>query len=322
MGNAPFGNALPLAVIAGPCALESRAHALEMAHALKEIAERLGVGLVYKTSFDKANRTSLASARGIGLETRCPSSPRSGRVSAFPSSPTCTSRTNAHAVAEAVDVLQIPAFLCRQTDLLLAAARTGKVVNVKKGQFLAPWDMKHVVAKLVGAGNPNVLVTERGVSFGYNTLVSDMRALPILAETGAPVIFDATHSVQQPGGQGAASGGERRFVPVLARAAVAVGVAGLFIETHQDPDRAPSDGPNMLPLKELRATACRADRDRPAGEDIASRRILATGRYQPLCTGVEAPHAPWSNACRPTSGRSCCEPPDRHDLRRPPRRGA
>jgi 2-dehydro-3-deoxyphosphooctonate aldolase (KDO 8-P synthase) len=251
VGTAKFGNALPLALIAGPCALESREHALETAAALKEIAARLGIGLVYKSSFDKANRTSLGSARGLGLAEALPIFAEVRERLGLPVVTDVHEPEQCAAVAEAVDMLQIPAFLCRQTDLLLAAARTGKVVNVKKGQFLAPWDMRHVVAKLVGAGNPNVLVTERGVSFGYNTLVSDMRALPILAETGAPVIFDATHSVQQPGGQGAQSGGERRFVPVLARAAVAVGVAGIFIETHQDPDRAPSDGPNMLPLKAL-----------------------------------------------------------------------
>jgi len=251
LGQARFGNDLPLALIAGPCALESRAHAFEMAQALKEMAARLGIGLVYKTSFDKANRTSLTSVRGMGLEEALPILAEIRASVGLPVVTDVHEPDQCQRVAQAVDVLQIPAFLCRQTDLLLAAARTGKPVNVKKGQFLAPWDMKHVVAKLVGAGNPNVLVTERGVSFGYNTLVSDMRALPILAETGAPVIFDATHSVQQPGGQGAQSGGERRFVPVLARAAVAVGLAGVFIETHQDPDRAPSDGPNMVPLKEL-----------------------------------------------------------------------
>ena len=251
VGQARFGNDLPLALIAGPCALESRAHAFEMAQALKEMAARLGIGLVYKTSFDKANRTSLTSVRGMGLEEALPILAEIRASVGLPVVTDVHEPDQCQRVAQAVDVLQIPAFLCRQTDLLLAAARTGKPVNVKKGQFLAPWDMKHVVAKLVGAGNPNVLVTERGVFFGYNTLVSDMRALPILAETGAPVIFDATHSVQQPGGQGAQSGGERRFVPVLARAAVAVGLAGVFIETHQDPDRAPSDGPNMVPLKEL-----------------------------------------------------------------------
>ncbi|MGD9503033.1 MAG: 3-deoxy-8-phosphooctulonate synthase [Methyloceanibacter sp.] len=249
--SARFGNALPFALIAGPCTLESRAHALETAAALKEIAARLDIGLVYKSSFDKANRTSASSARGLGLEAALPIFAEIKERTGLAVTTDVHEADQCAAVAEEVDILQIPAFLCRQTDLLLAAARTGKPVNVKKGQFLAPWDMRNVVAKLVGAGNPNVLLTERGVSFGYNTLVSDMRALPILAETGAPVIFDATHSVQQPGGQGSTSGGERRFVPVLARAAVAIGVAGLFIETHQDPDRAPSDGPNMLPLASL-----------------------------------------------------------------------
>ena len=251
VSQARFGNGLPLALIAGPCVLESRAHALETAQALKEIAGRLGIGLVYKSSFDKANRTSASSARGLGLAEALPIFAEIREHVGLPVTTDVHEPGHCAAVAEAVDVLQIPAFLCRQTDLLVAAARTGRAVNVKKGQFLAPWDMKNIVAKLVGAGNPNVLVTERGVSFGYNALVSDMRALPILAETGAPVIFDATHSVQQPGGQGTSSGGERRFVPVLARAALAVGVAGIFIETHQDPDRAPSDGPNMLPLAEL-----------------------------------------------------------------------
>jgi 2-dehydro-3-deoxyphosphooctonate aldolase (KDO 8-P synthase) len=254
VGSARFGNALPLTLIAGPCALESRAHALEMASALKEIAARIGIGLVYKTSFDKANRTSSKSARGIGLDEALPI------FADIRAKVGVAILTDVHEaeqcarVAETVDVLQIPAFLCRQTDLLVAAAKTGRVVNVKKGQFLAPWDMANVVAKITGAGNRNVLVTERGVSFGYNTLVSDMRALPILQrETGAPVIFDATHSVQQPGGQGATSGGEREFVPVLARAAVAVGVAGGFIETPENPDKAPSDGPNMVALKDLEA---------------------------------------------------------------------
>ena len=251
VGNAKFGNDLPFALIAGPCVLESRAHALEMASALKEMATRLGLGLVYKSSFDKANRTSVGSARGLGLNEALPIFAEIRETTGLPVVTDVHEPEQCAIAAEAVDLLQIPAFLCRQTDLLVAAAKTGKAVNVKKGQFLAPWDMRHVVAKVVAAGNPNVLVTERGVSFGNNTLVSDMRALPILAETGAPVIFDATHSVQQPGGQGATSGGERRFVPVLARAAVAVGVAGLFIETHQDPDKAPSDGPNMVPLKEL-----------------------------------------------------------------------
>jgi len=252
VGTVRFGNALPLALIAGPCALESRAHALEMASALKQIAARLGVGLVYKTSFDKANRTSARSARGIGLDAALPIFADIRESLGVPVLTDVHDVAQCAAVAQAVDVLQIPAFLCRQTDLLAAAAKTGRVVNVKKGQFLAPWDMANVVAKITGAGNRNVLVTERGASFGYNTLVSDMRALPILARTtGAPVIFDATHSVQQPGGQGTSSGGEREFVPVLARAAVAVGVAGVFIETHQDPDKAPSDGPNMVPLKDM-----------------------------------------------------------------------
>jgi 2-dehydro-3-deoxyphosphooctonate aldolase (KDO 8-P synthase) len=251
IGKAKFGKSLPFALIAGPCVLESRAHALETAGALKAIATRLGIGLVYKSSFDKANRTSAASARGLGLAEALPIFAEVRESVGLPVITDVHEPEQCAPAAEAVDILQIPAFLCRQTDLLLAAAATGKPVNVKKGQFLAPWDMKNVVAKVVGAGNPNVLVTERGVSFGYNTLVPDMRALPILAETGAPVIFDATHSVQQPGGQGERSGGERRFVPVLARAAIAVGVAGLFIETHQDPDKAPSDGPNMVPLKEL-----------------------------------------------------------------------
>jgi 2-dehydro-3-deoxyphosphooctonate aldolase (KDO 8-P synthase) len=250
-GSVKFGNDLPMSVIAGPCQLESRAHALEVASALKEIAARLGIGIVYKTSFDKANRTSGSAARGIGLKQALPIFAEI-RASGLPVLTDVHEAAQCAEVAEAVDVLQIPAFLCRQTDLLLAAAATGKVVNVKKGQFLAPWDMANVVAKITGAGNRQVLVTERGVSFGYNTLVSDMRALPILARTtGAPVIFDATHSVQQPGGKGASSGGEREFVAVLARAAVAVGVAGVFIETHPDPDHAPSDGPNMVPLHEF-----------------------------------------------------------------------
>ena len=253
-GNVKFGNALPLAVIAGPCQLESRAHGLEVASALKEIATRLGIGLVYKTSFDKANRTSAFGVRGMGLEKALPIFAEIRSTLGLPVLTDVHEAEQCAEVAEAVDVLQIPAFLCRQTDLLLAAAATGKVVNVKKGQFLAPWDMANVVAKVTGGGNPNVMVTERGASFGYNTLVSDMRALPILVRTtGAPVIFDATHSVQQPGGKGSSSGGEREFVPVLARAAVAVGVAGVFIETHPDPDNAPSDGPNMVPLKDFEA---------------------------------------------------------------------
>ncbi len=246
-----FGNALPLALIAGPCVLESRAHAFEMASALKDIAARRGVGFVYKTSFDKANRTSRNSARGIGLDKALSIFAELREKLGVPVLTDVHEPEQCAAVAEVVDILQIPAFLCRQTDLLIAAAKTARAINVKKGQFLAPWDMANVVDKITGAGNRNVLVTERGVSFGYNTLVSDMRALPVLAKIGAPVIFDATHSVQQPGGRGTTSGGERAFVPVLARAAVAVGVAGLFIETHQDPDRAPSDGPNMIPLKDM-----------------------------------------------------------------------
>jgi len=256
-GAVRFGNDLPLALIAGPCQLESRNHALEMASALKEIAARVGIGLVFKTSFDKANRTSASAARGVGLEAALPVFAEIRESLGLPVLTDVHDAGQCAAAAQAVDVLQIPAFLCRQTDLLIAAAKTGRVVNVKKGQFLAPWDMKNVVAKLTGAGNPNVLLTERGVSFGYNTLVSDMRSLPIMARTGAPVVFDATHSVQQPGGQGTSSGGEREFVPVLARAAVAVGVAGVFIETHQDPDHAPSDGPNMVPLKDMEALIAR-----------------------------------------------------------------
>ena len=251
VGDVRFGNALPLALIAGPCALESREHALETASALKEIAEKLGIGLVYKTSFDKANRTSGRGARGLGLESALPIFAEIREKLGVPVLTDVHEPAHCSYAAKAVDILQIPAFLCRQTDLLVAAAKTGRPINVKKGQFLAPWDMANVVAKITGAGNRDVLVTERGVSFGYNTLVSDLRALPILKRTGAPVIFDATHSVQQPGGQGAASGGEREFVPVLARAAVAVGVAAVFIETHEDPDRAPSDGPNMIPLNDL-----------------------------------------------------------------------
>jgi 2-dehydro-3-deoxyphosphooctonate aldolase (KDO 8-P synthase) len=253
IGKARFGNALPLALIAGPCALESRAHAFEMAGALKEIAERLNLDFVYKTSFDKANRTSIAAERGMGLEASLPI------LAEVRETYGCPVLTDVHApeqcaiVAEAVDVLQIPAFLCRQTDLLVAAAKTGRPINIKKGQFLAPWDMKNVAKKVSAAGNDNILLCERGVSFGYNTLVNDMRALPIMAETGYPVVFDATHSVQQPGGKGDATGGERRFVPALARAAVALGVAAVFMETHQDPDRAPSDGPNMVRLEDMPA---------------------------------------------------------------------
>ena len=254
VGNAVFANDAPLALIAGPCQLESRDHAFDMAGSLKELTERLGIGFVFKTSYDKANRTSLASTRGAGLEAALPVFADLRKELGVPVLTDVHTEEQCAIVAEVVDILQIPAFLSRQTDLLVAAARTGKVVNVKKGQVLAPWDMRQVVAKVTGSGNANVLVTERGASFGYNTLVSDMRALPIMAGIGAPVIFDATHSVQQPGGQGATSGGERRFVATLARAAVAVGVAGIFIETHQDPDNSTSsDGPNMLPLKDMPA---------------------------------------------------------------------
>ena len=251
VGDVTFANDRPIAVFAGPCQMESRAHALEMASALKEIAAKLGIGLVYKTSFDKANRTSLRGKRGLGLDGALAVFAEIREKLALPVVTDVHEAQQCARVAEAVDVLQIPAFLCRQTDLLVAAARTGRVVKVKKGQFLAPWDMANVVAKITDSGNPNVLVTERGSSFGYNTLVVDMRSLPIMGQIGCPVIFDATHAVQQPGGQGTASGGDRRYVPTLARAAVAVGVAGLFIETHQDPDRAPSDGPNMVPLREF-----------------------------------------------------------------------
>jgi 2-dehydro-3-deoxyphosphooctonate aldolase (KDO 8-P synthase) len=251
VASVEIGNARPLALIAGPCQLESREHALEMASALREIANRVGMGLIYKTSFDKANRTSAGSKRGLGLERSLPILAEIREALGIPVLTDVHERAQCATVAEAVDVLQIPAFLCRQTDLLLAAAATGRVVNVKKGQFLAPWDMKNVIAKIAGAGNPNVLITERGASFGYNTLVSDFRALPIMAQFGAPVVFDATHSVQQPGGQGDSTGGERAMVPYLARAAVAVGCAAIFMETHQDPDHAPSDGPNMLKLADL-----------------------------------------------------------------------
>ncbi|MCV0369359.1 MULTISPECIES: 3-deoxy-8-phosphooctulonate synthase [Filomicrobium] len=248
-----LANAAPIAVFAGPCQMESREHALECASALKEIAERLGIGLIYKSSFDKANRTSLSGKRGMGLAAALPVFAEIRETLGLPVVTDVHEPEQCAVVAEVIDVLQIPAFLCRQTDLLIAAAKTGRIIKIKKGQFLAPWDMKNAVDKVVGSGNANVLLTERGASFGYNTLVSDMRALPIMAETGCPVIFDATHSVQQPGGQGASSGGDRRYVPVLARAAVAVGVAGLFIETHPDPDHAPSDGPNMVPLCDFEA---------------------------------------------------------------------
>src|ERR1700755_1976443 len=253
IGKVEIGNAMPLAIIAGPCQLESRAHALEMASALKEMAATAGVGLIYKTSFDKANRTSTVGKRGIGLHAALPIFEEIRESLGVPVLTDIHEREQCAIVAASVDVLQIPAFLCRQTDLLVAAAHTGKVVNVKKGQFLAPWDMKNVIAKVTGAGNQNVLVTERGVSFGYNTLVSDMRALPIMAGFGAPVVFDATHSVQQPGGQGDKSGGDRTMVPYLARAAVAAGVACVFMEVHQDTEHAPSDGPNMVKLKDFPA---------------------------------------------------------------------
>ncbi len=254
IGNVTLGNDRPFALIAGPCQIESRDHALDMAGALKEMTDEIGIGLIYKSSYDKANRTSLAGQRGIGLEEGIEI------LAAVREAVGCPVLTDVHepqhcaGVAEKVDVLQIPAFLCRQTDLLVAAAETGRTINVKKGQFLAPWDMKNVVQKITASGNEQVLVTERGASFGYNTLVSDMRSLPIMAaETGCPVVFDATHSVQQPGGQGTSSGGQREFVPVLARAALAIGVAAVFMETHRDPDNAPSDGPNMVPLSSLRA---------------------------------------------------------------------
>ncbi len=254
VGNVVFDNRGPLALIAGPCQFESRQHAFDMAGALKELTDKLGIGLVYKTSYDKANRTSLSATRGAGMDAALPVFDELRKELSLPILTDVHTEEQCAIVAPHVDVLQIPAFLSRQTDMLVAAAKTGKVINVKKGQFLAPWDMKNVVAKITGSGNLNVLTTERGASFGYNTLVSDMRALPVMAEIGAPVIFDATHSVQQPGGQGGSSGGERRFVETLARAAVAVGVAGVFIETHQDPDNSTSsDGPNMLPLKDMPA---------------------------------------------------------------------
>ena len=250
-GNVTFSNSMPLALIAGPCQMESREHAFMMAGKLKELSAKLGIGLVYKTSFDKANRTSLLGKRGMGLEKSLAVFADIRKEFGVPVITDVHEIYQCAELAPVIDVLQIPAFLSRQTDLLIAAAKTGCVINVKKGQFLAPWDMKNVVQKVVASGNPNVMLTERGASFGYNTLVSDMRSLPIMAETGAPVIFDATHSVQQPGGQGTSTGGDRRMVPVLARAAVAVGVAGVFVETHEDPDNAPSDGPNMVPLVEM-----------------------------------------------------------------------
>ena len=253
IGNVTFSNSAPLALIAGPCQMETREHAFDMAGRLKEMTDKLGIGLVYKSSFDKANRTSLKAQRGIGLEKAMEVFADLKKEFGFPVLTDVHTEEQCAEVAPVVDVLQIPAFLCRQTDLLIAAAKTGRVVNVKKGQFLAPWDMKNVLSKITESGNPNVLATERGVSFGYNTLVSDMRSLPIMAGLGSPVVFDATHSVQQPGGQGGSTGGQREFVETLARAAVAVGVAGLFIETHQDPDNAPSDGPNMVPVDKMPA---------------------------------------------------------------------
>ena len=270
-GNVRFGNDLPLALIAGPCQMESREHALECAAAIKEIADRRGIGVVFKTSFDKANRTSIKGARGMGLKAAMPVFAEIKERYGMPVLTDIHEIDHCAPAAEVVDILQIPAFLCRQTDLLIAAAATGRVVNVKKGQFLAPWDMVNVVAKLTESGNSNVLVTERGASFGYNTLVTDMRALPIMAQTtGAPVIFDATHSVQQPGGQGTSSGGQREFVPVLARAAVAVGVAGVFIETHPDPDHAPSDGPNMVPLNQFEALIAQLQAFDRVAKDMAN----------------------------------------------------
>lgn len=251
LGDITLTNERPFVLIAGPCQMESRDHALTLAEAIKRVTDRLGVPLIYKTSFDKANRTSAGAPRGLGLEAALPVFEEIRTRFDVPVLTDIHEREQCAPVAAVVDVLQIPAFLCRQTDLLLAAAATGRAINVKKGQFLAPWDMRNVVAKISGAGNDAILLTERGTSFGYNTLVSDMRSLPIMAQTGYPVVFDATHSVQQPGGQGTASGGQREFVPVLARAAVAVGVAALFMEVHEDPDQAPSDGPNMVPLDRL-----------------------------------------------------------------------
>lgn len=253
IGGLSIGNNLPFVLIAGPCQIESAAHAMETAAALKEICQAAGVGLIYKSSFDKANRTSLSSTRGVGLKDGLAILADIRQTYALPVLTDVHTAEQCAPVAEAVDVLQIPAFLCRQTDLLLAAGKTGAAVNIKKGQFLAPWDMQHVAAKVASTGNQRVLLCERGTSFGYNTLVNDMRGLPIMAQTGFPVVFDATHSVQQPGGMGTASGGQREFAPILSRAALAIGVAALFIETHEDPDKAPSDGPNMLPINQLPA---------------------------------------------------------------------
>lgn len=253
VGDFEIGNDLPFVLLAGPCAMESRDHAIDMAGSLKELTEKLGINFVYKSSFDKANRTSIRSNRGFGLENAIPVFDEIRDSLGLPVITDVHTEEQAREVAPHVDILQVPAFLSRQTDLLLACANTGKAVNVKKGQFLAPWDMKNVVEKFDHAGNPNVMLCERGASFGYNTLVNDMRALPIMAETGCPVVFDATHSVQQPGGKGASSGGDRRYVPILARAAVAIGVAAVFMETHKDPDSAPSDGPNMVPFDQMEA---------------------------------------------------------------------
>ena len=268
VGNLQIGNDQPFVLIAGPCQIESRAHALEVAHALRDIATRTGVPIIYKSSFDKANRTSASAARGVGLDTGLGILVDVREATGLPVLTDVHSPEQCQPTARAVDVLQIPAFLCRQTDLLIAAGETGKAINVKKGQFLAPWDMTNVAAKIASTGNDNILLCERGASFGYNTLVTDFRALPIMARTGYPVVFDATHSVQQPGGQGTSSGGQREFAPVLARAALAVGVAAVFIETHPDPDHAPSDGPNMIPLREMEALVTRlAAFDRLAKHD-------------------------------------------------------
>ena len=257
VGNIRIANHLPFALIAGPCQIESRGHALEVAAALRELSDAAGVPIIYKSSYDKANRTSATAARGIGMAEGLAILAEVRAVTGLPTLTDVHAADQCAPAAEAVDVLQIPAFLCRQTDLLLAAGATGRVINVKKGQFLAPCDMVNVAAKIASTGNHNILLCERGASFGYNTLVSDFRALPIMARTGYPVVFDATHSVQQPGGQGTSSGGQREFAPVLARAALAVGVAAVFIETHPDPDRAPSDGPNMIPLREMPALVAR-----------------------------------------------------------------
>ena len=252
IGGISIGNALPLTIIAGPCQMESRQHALDMSGSLAEISRDLGIGIIYKSSYDKANRTSSNSPRGIGLEAATPIFHEIRETTGLPTVTDVHDAAQCAAAAEAVDMLQIPAFLCRQTDLLIAAAQTGKPLNVKKGQFLAPWDMIHVAEKIQKTGNKDVMPCERGNSFGYNTLITDLRGLPILATTGCPVVFDATHSVQQPGGQGGKSGGQREFAPILARAAVSVGIAAIFMETHQDPDNAPSDGPNMVPLREIK----------------------------------------------------------------------